>query len=148
MNFTCGTLTRDTNSKHKHTNPTTSSSSCTRLMYIWIQTQRAAWVLRLYPNPTLQAELQKQLGPSALLCSCKRNSSTPPGEQNAGAVTCRGEGFVFPRKQVAKAILMRVATASTRLPRSRFRTVGGTFATSNTLRRPPHNTLLAQADQN
>lgn len=50
--------------------------------------------------------LKKQLSPSALLCSCKGNSSTTPGKQNAGTGAVRGERFIFPWKRVTKAILM------------------------------------------
>jgi len=43
VNFTCLTLTRDTNLKHKYTNPTTSSSSFIFLVYIRIQIQHSTW---------------------------------------------------------------------------------------------------------
>lgn len=45
VNLTCSTLTRDTNLKHKYTNPTTSSSSFVFLIYIGIQIHRSFWFL-------------------------------------------------------------------------------------------------------
>lgn len=41
VNLTCSTLTRDTNLKHKYTNPTTSSSSFVFLIYKGIQIHRS-----------------------------------------------------------------------------------------------------------
>lgn len=45
VNLTCSTLTRDTNLKHKYTNPTTSSSSFVFLISIGIQIHRSFWFL-------------------------------------------------------------------------------------------------------
>lgn len=61
VNLTCSTLTRDTNLKHKYTNPTMSSSSFIFLIYIWIQytTPSGSCVFNQTPCYRRNSRLQK-----------------------------------------------------------------------------------------
>lgn len=90
VDFTCSTLTRDKEVKHKYTNPTTSASSGTLLKHKGHEhsTPRGSGSNQT-PATAETPACRGQLGPRAPLCSCKQQQPSRKAAACWGWQGCR-----------------------------------------------------------